>query len=237
MIRINKLVLAAIAAAFLFSNAGQANAAFFEITNVTFTPGAGIGLEPISETGPGGGQKLGIDSAVTAATPIQFSLVSVGDTSGPIDVATYEFNSLETFITPNEGNPAHDLGFTLGLTFSSPDFGGDLNLSIDGTAILGRVRDTANNGAIPELDDYILTFVPVVANFAGGGSVLVTVASIGQQAGFLGLANNADQLTLQVSFELLTAVPEPTSMTLLGLGGIGALVVGYRRRRAAKAAA
>jgi len=236
MIRMNKLVLAAVAAAFLFSNAGQAKASFFQVTNVTFTPGSGIGLEPISETGPGGGKFLGIDSAVVASTPVDFSLSTVGD-NYTFDAATYQFNAAETFITPNEGNPLHDLGFTLGLTFSTPDFGGPLSLAIDGTAILGRVRDTANNGNVPELDDYILSFVPVVQNFAGGGSVLITVTSIGQQAGFLGLANNADQLTLQVTVELLNAVPEPTSMTLLGLGGIGALVVGYRRRRAAKVAA
>jgi len=241
-IHLNKLVLPCAAVALMLSSVGKANAEFFQISNITIVGGSGIGDElpgsgPGHETGVGGGGLLGVDAAVTDPTPATFNLSTVGDTH-TFTAATYNFNSAETFITVNEGTqtPTHDLGFTLSLDFANPAIG-LVDLALIGTTNLGRVRDTANNGAIPELDDYILSFVPVVQNFGGGGSFLITVTSTGMQPGFKGLANNADVLNLDVTIELLSAVPEPASMTLLGLGGIAVVAAGYRRRRTQQKAA
>lgn len=239
-----KLFLFSAALTLAVGHVSQAMAGFtFEISPISFTGGNGIGTElagssptpppPHSasgyENGTGGGKLLGVVGTVVPTTPVSFSLPGTVGASYSFAVATYAFDAAETFITPGEASstPSHDIGFTLDLTFLSPSVGLQ-NLSLTGTATVGNTKDLA--------DDYVLTFDPVTVNFGTNDAFTISLATVGLTPGHQGLSLNGETLTL-VATIAVSAVPEPTSMGLLGTGAIGMLLAAYRRRRSSANAA
>jgi len=242
-ITFSKFFMLCASVAVLFSNAAQVEAGFyFNVTNVTITPGNGIGTEllvggapaPMGagvgfETGSGGGQLLGVDHTTNAAPGV---FIIPAFTPHSFAAGAVKFNSSEISITTNEAKNtlAHNINFQIGLTFVDPN--GNVqnkNLFLVGTAITGTVTDGGNvNNTVV---DYSLALASTSGNFLGGlgdpGTYTITSGAP------VTLSNFFQNPNLNVVFTVTVApVPEPTSMALLGLGAIGAVVSSYRRKRA-----
>ena len=208
-----KTLMFAAAVGVLFSS--QANAGFvFDVSNIAVTPGSGIGTDSPESSST----LLGITTTV-APLPASVELSSPGD--------FYTFNAGSIQFAANETNIAagetDSVGYTVSLTFSSPLIG-TVDLSLAGTAITGAISDAGV--------DYRLVFgSPVHVFFGRGGEFEISINSLAlTQGGVAGRQNIPVTITLNSA----PVVPEPSSMALLGLGGIGMALARYRKKFAAK---
>jgi hypothetical protein len=188
----------------------QANAGLIlDITNVTLTPGSGIGID----ANEGTGTLLGL-SATADSPPPMAELNNPGD--------FYTFSAAHIQFAPPETNiraaETDNVGMTLTLTFADPSIG-SVDLLLNGTATPGPVGDPS--------PDYSLVFsAPVHILTSNGGEFELSITSIA----LVSVANDNQCLMVTVTLNQAPHVPEPSSMALLGLGGIGMAFARYRKR-------
>jgi hypothetical protein len=189
----------------------QANAGLmFDVTDMVLTPGSGIGTDA-DEANP---TSLGLFTA-TSGVPAPFELTNAGDFND-FKAGSINFTSQEVFIRPGETD---NVGYTLTLTFAGP-YTGSVNIDLVGTATLGGVGDAS--------PDYTLVQTsPVHVAFGNGGEFDIAVSKLAlTKAG----TSAAKDLIVTITLDHAPIVPEPSSMALLGLGGLGMAFARYRKR-------
>lgn len=208
-----KTLMFAAAVGVLFSS--QANAGFvFDISNIAVTPGSGIG----NDASEGSGTLLGLTTTV-APLPSAVELNAPGDFY-TFSAGTIQFTANETNIVAAETD---SVGYTVSLTFSSPLIG-TVDLSLAGTATVGPVSDSS--------PDYRLVFgSPVHVFFGRGGEFEISINNLALTTG--GVAGR-QSIPVTITLDSAPVVPEPSSMALLGLGGIGMALARYRKKFGAK---
>jgi hypothetical protein len=118
------------------------------------------------------------------------------------------------------------------ITMSMAEFGGDISpvdgpnsIVLDGTAIptsfLGSFTSFAN-GADPNIETLFAFLPPALFPLFADGSVDLTGTRITERGGFTSFQID------YIRFDITTSVPEPGSMTLVGLGLLG---LAFARRR------
>jgi hypothetical protein len=212
---VKKLIqaVAGLMVAGLMAAAPAANAVTFTITGATFNPANGYGTDK-NELDVTFGTSGYWNSAQT------FALTTVGQTSSLFNIGLV--NLRETDIAQSEtGN----LGVTATFAFTSP-FSSSTPLTLQGTgvAVPGAVDDCffcfSSQGVDPT--DYTLSWAPMTLNFGAGGQVRLDMTT---------LSFNETESHVQTARLTLvalpstggggTAVPEPTTIALLGLGLLG----------------
>jgi hypothetical protein len=203
-----KSLLFAAAVGVLFSS--QANAGFvFDISSIAVTPGSGIG----NDANEAGGTLLGLVTTV-APPPAAVELSSPGDFY-TFSAGTIQFAANETVIT---GPETDSVGYTVSLTFTSPLIG-TVDLTLAGTAIPGPVSDSGV--------DYRLVSSPVHVFFGRGGEFEISINNLALTRG--GVAGR-QSIPVTITLDSAPVVPEPSSMALLGLGGLGMAFARYRKK-------
>lgn len=208
----------------------------FSITGAAFAPGSGYGQDA-GNNGENGGKLLDVRFTNTFL-PESFDL-GVGG-SYTFDVGTV--NLLE----PDSGNGANfgirnqeldGLGVNIFFTFTDP-LGAVQNILATGTG-------TATQGGIADgAVDYVLDWAAVPVSFGSGGLFVIDLADL--MFSDRGLQTQTATITLhdlpqvaEITFipdagpaiRDTVSVPEPASMSLLGLGLLG-LVVARRKKPA-----
>ena len=215
-----KKVMATVATAGLLMASSMASAVPFTITAASFTPGSGYGID----TGFAeivGGAKLDVRFSPSSFAPETFTLDSVGS-SKSFTYGTVNFR--EFFISSNETN---NLGVTASLDFTSP-LDTLSTIKANGTAVVGF--------ALGRLVDYRLDWAPITVDFGSGGRFVIDLADLS----FTGIGSKTQNATITL-IDLpgagggSTAVPEPSTVTLFGLGLLG--FAASRRKAARKRAA
>ena len=204
-----KSLFLASAVAVLFSS--QANAGvIFDVSNVAVSPGSGIGMD----TPESSGQLLGVVTT-TAPAPSAVELSAPGDFYS-FSAGSIQFSATETNIVPGETD---SLGYTVTLTFTNPLIG-TVDLTMVGTATTGAVGDAS--------PDFTLVMTsPVHVFFVRGGEFEISIGKIALTQGGVAGAQN---IPVTITLDSAPVVPEPSSMALLGLGGIGMAFARYRKR-------
>ncbi|TCS38581.1 putative secreted protein [Paucimonas lemoignei] len=197
--------------------ATSANATVFTVTDGGFTWGSGYGT--------GNGQ---LDVVFTnLVTPQTFNL-NVGETAsflfGRAQLNETCINSGITVLDLLAGcgvgaSELDNLGVTAWLTFTNPVADTIYNVAVTG-AIAGRVNSPDLLDFVP---DFWIDFSPVVVNFDGTGSFVVDMGDL--YFNRTGSITNGYNVTL-------TAVPEPSSLALLGLGLVGLAGMARRKKQA-----
>jgi len=189
---------------------GQVNAGLIlDITNITLTPGSGIGTDANEATGT----LLGLSATADSPPP-------TAELNNPGDFYTFSAGHIE--FAPTETNilaaETDNVGMTLTLTFADPSIG-SVDLFLNGTATTGPVGDPS--------PDYSLVFAsPVHVLTTAGGEFELSITSIA----LVSTLNDNQCLMVTVTLDHAPSLPEPSSMALFGLGGIGMAVARYRKR-------
>lgn len=228
---------------------GNAHASFqFQLDSPGggWVTGNGYGIDSGTGNFENGGQLLDVSFGISGVLANAASLpMNAGDSwtfaFGSITLNETDLNSTgggNLGIKPNETD---NLGVTAYLNFVAPPAG-----TISRVAVVGAVTGAVNDvGA-----DYTVTFTSQVINFGNGGSFLLELGFLNPNDSSIGALNffstgDSKSVTARITLRDLptnggnqgSVVPEPTSMALAGLAGIGMAIGAIRRRRQSKAEA
>ena len=215
LLRRSRLAIAGVTLLFGSLASTAAHAVLIEVTSTSFSPGTGYGTDASETSSP---TLLDVQFTTTLSLPLTFTLNSVGESQ------TFIFGTVD-LQEPNTGGgiqPAEtdSLGVAANFTFTSP-LGSTQVVTANGTATAGSVSDAAV--------DYLLNWDPLVVDFGIGGQFEISLMDLSFTG--LGSQNQTVLITLlALPQTVVTAIPEPVSLALFGLGLVALGVVARRRR-------
>ena len=201
----------------LFAAAGFAAATPFSVSAVTFTPGAGYGVDG-TETTSSPTTLLDVRFSTAAFRAQNFNLDKVGDAFS-FAVGTVHFaepNAAQGIIESERDQ----LGVTVSFNFTRPGNAAPVVFTT-ATATAGSISDNAL--------DYALNWAPVTVNFGSTGQYLISLSNLAFTN--IGTKTEMATITLLQADTARAGVPEPGSLALFGLGMLA--LGGLRRRKRA----
>lgn len=206
---IQHMILAATAVGTLAA-APAASAMPISITGGTFMPGAGYGVD----AGENGDTLLDVAFSTNGFAAQNFTLSNVGD-SHTFKFGTVNFRETDAGNGSNGGirqREADHLEVMASLIFADA-MGVTAEIAATGTATPGVVSDTAV--------DFSLAWDPMTVNFGLGGQFEIEMAPLS----FSGIGQQDQMATITLrslpSTPISQSVPEPATLSLLGLGLLG----------------